>query len=259
MPFLRQLDDLILTTLDNLVVDEATDLKELVQLSVRCRQTDAWQEHLSVKAIERLAEIDTRVTGTTFPSRLRRFVLFPGMYEYFDTGRERLSREIDKLAQEAAENPDLLDSVLSDLVKGGRGDTYYFGHNLARHDTTRRLLGRIIGRESAAVPDATTELLGGYLRQVHDSDVAEWECILETIRKEPSMKSIAAEVTWRSGFSKSQFERILADYDSGEIDFSHFYSLMSVCVPRELDETHVMGLLTRWNALTGEKPFRFPL
>jgi len=256
--FRQQIDDLVLSTLERLADDEATDLAGVVQMTVRCRKTPAWQKYLSAEAIRRLGELDERITGTTFWGRVRRFVLFTGMHDRFYGGDEELAGKIGDLAREAGESPGLLEPLLDELVKGGPGGIYAFGCELAKHDPSRRLLARIVDAQRAA-PSGTAQLLGGYLRWIHDSDFAEWRRVMEGLRAEALTEAVADDLVFRSGYAASELDDMLADYDAGRISFSHFEPLTVVCAPTDVDESRVLGLLDRWNRLEGQKSPDFPV
>jgi hypothetical protein len=257
--FHHHLDDIVLTTLETLAEDEATDLQKLVHVIVACR--GVWQEHVSDSAKERLAALDAHITGTTFATRLRRVLLLSSFHERFDGAREsdEFPRRIGGLAQEALAHAELFDSVLPDLIKSGTREVYTFGFQLAARDMSRGLLRRIIDAHRAAARGASSQLLGGYLRQVYDLDPVEWQKVVNDLRSDPSLKAAAAELVFRSGFTKPVFQQLLGDYDAGEIDFAHLDLLTVTCVPGDLDEGDVSGLLARWDALAGQKSSEFPL
>ena len=257
--FHRHLDDLILTTLNNLVEDDATDLRQLVERIVLC--CGVWRDHVSHVARERLAALDVRITGTTLVSRVRRLVLLAGPDEYFhgDIESDELPRKVGELAQELVDHSESLDSVLCEVFKGGPAGVYSFGYQVAIRDSSRKLMRRMIDTQRAAGAGASTQMLGGYLRHLYECDRPAWEEVITDSLADPASSALAADLVARSGLTKMIFEQLLGSYDTGNINFSYFHSLMVTCTPGDLDEPHVLGLLSRWNELPGERSSEFPL
>jgi len=257
--FYGVLDETILATLEALADDEATDLRKLVDLTVACRRV--WKEHVSEPARTRLSAIDARITGTAFSSRVRRVLTLSSVHERFDeaSGLDELPGRIGELAQETVEHPELFASVAGDLIQGASFGIYLFGHELGVRDKSRGLLRQIVDCQRATQAGATTHLLGGYLRCLYEAERTEWERVLRGLFGDPSLKAVAPQLVWRSGLTKTVFEEMLQTYDKGELDFSHFHMLMVTGTRQELDEEHVLGLLSRWLALPGDKSAEFPL
>lgn len=253
------LDDMVLATLDALADDEATDLRELVDLTVTCRRV--WRQHVSESARTRLSAIDAKITGTTFSSRARRVLMLFSPHERFDeaNGFDGLPGRIGELAQEAVEHPEKFASVAGDLIQGASFGIYLFGRELSVRDKSRMFLRQILDCQRAAQAGATTHLLSGYLSHLYETERTEWERAVRGLFADPSLKAVAPHLVWRSGLTKTVFEDMLQAYDKGELDFSHFHMLTVTCPRQELDEEHVLGLLARWLALPGDKSPEFPL
>jgi hypothetical protein len=178
---------------------------------------------------ERLVTLRDKLTGSDFPSLLKRYVGMNLLTDEFDKEGNYVDgaqARIEELARQAVEAPSLLQPELKWLSTKQAEKGYQFGFALAKHDDGFVLLSHLIEAQREAGELGTAFFLGGYLRIVLERSKDLWEETLEMISKDSSLGRIVPELTWRSGeLTDSGAQRILRLANEGIAglgDFSVF-------------------------------------
>jgi len=239
------LSDRVLVTVEKLADDKATDLKQLVQGFARIRRF--WKDDYGSDVLQRLSEIDSKITGSSFSDRLRRIVHLSGWDDRYD-GKSRdevqFNQCVRELAIEAAESDEGFHDVLRGLVRGTNNVVFQFGREFSLHDEGRHLQDTIEAyrSEAASVSDL---FISGYLAAVFDKDPVEWEHVVRGLLNEEAFNNIIGSVIRNSGWSGDVILWLLNRYDSGAIDINCLLSFgYSRCL-KELEESTLLAFMER--------------
>jgi helix-turn-helix protein len=217
----------ILATLESLVEDGAADLKELVSTITSLRRYDPnW---LSESVQNHLACLEARITGCTFHSRLRRYVLLSSWDDHhakYADGDITFEKRLSDLADEAGGNSEILTGVLNDLVVSRNHAVYQFGYELSKRDRSRRFLSATIeAYRSVPNGEQSALLLGGFLRAICIDSRSEWERLILQLIDDPAFAKIAGALLQCSGLSDGSVLRLVAAVESGRIGSENLLAL----------------------------------
>ena len=218
-------------------------LSEMVIATIRKMASYAWLErsrllevvstivHYGSKkmpesVLEEWIILKDELTGSTFPDLLRRFVEMDFVEDYFHDGKkydkEWVESRIRELAEEAVENPNVLEPEYSwlttDKAKRGR----QFGYELGKLDTNFSLLGKLIRKHREPSDDRSVNFLGGYFRVLFERNTPLWEKKLDILSEDEYFKKFIPELTWHSGMTDRAADRILSMAKKGDIDANSF-------------------------------------
>jgi hypothetical protein len=167
-------------------------------------------EHLHPETLKHLRGLHDHLSGADYSTSLRRYVGLIDWYTSLDPEKQRGETEerITELARQAVEDPELFRTELRWLLSNEAENSFVFGRRLASQDPGLSFLEVIFGACRLASERPHLGLLGGYLRQVFESDAVAWESILERISADDTLVSYVPELTWRSGSSEQAARRI---------------------------------------------------
>lgn len=178
------------------------------------------------KTTERLNAILDGIAGTTFHSRLRRYV---GMPEHIDmiseSRRENREKELDALAGEAADL-NTLRPELGWLVTGGAVQGYRLGYDLAGKDPKWRSLPDIMGALKDAGDGGAGSFVGGYLRRVREKDAARWGAELDAVYGNERTRRLLPALVQQSGVTDESARKIMRGVRSGGLGCDAMRSVM---------------------------------
>lgn len=167
-------------------------------------------DRLDDPTIEQLKQVQDRLGGHDFSSRLHRYVGMLIWDERSETDdAERLRRQIRDLAQEAVRSRELLKGEFPWLLSDEAEDAYSFGKELASHDAGYTLLDELMEQQRTAGDSGSIDLLAGYLSVVAERDVDRWEQALDQVANDPVLAGRLPIITRHSGFSERAAARVL--------------------------------------------------
>jgi DNA-binding XRE family transcriptional regulator len=239
------LSDEILDTIEILVDDDATDLQQLVQDLSRIRRY--WKDSYDSSVIDRLEEIDLKITGASFSSRVRRIVHLSGLDDYGDEDGLDLNtytQLVDELALEASQSDDKFQEILSDLVRGTNSMVYQFGCEYAKYDRVKNL-EKIIEAHRAIGNESTTLLFSGYLKWIFNVDSQKWEDIIEELLSDDTFANLIGPIIRSSGYSDRIILSMLSRFDTGVLDNSCLRSFGYADCFKQIQETTFLEFVRR--------------
>lgn len=216
---IKALQGMVLDDVEELIEDSTTDLGALVNM-VRSKLRYGCDD-LDAEVVARLEGIDGKITGETFASKLRRFVLL-GNWDDLHKEDGELSCEFDMimqdLAREAVETPRLLFSEIAGVVEGDGMFLSRFGYELGKEDGKQVLLSGIIDEYGKRCGKANPSLLGGYLCAAHECDANGWEEIVLGLLSEDRIGPLIVDVIWRSGLTAKVVKELVEACKEGTIE-----------------------------------------
>lgn len=204
----------IFKTLNKLILDEATELNLLVEMIFSTCKYRAVK--LPKEVINELKKIDEQITGSKLTSRLKRFILYSGHYNCFDeTGKnkEKLYSIIRKIAKECNVNTKEFLKSISLLVKNSNSAVFNFGYELSKIDKKLRFLPIIIENYKKFFQEATHMLFAGYLKAIFESDIKNWESLIQKLIEDENFLKIIGPIVRDSGFTDFAIELLIVAYD----------------------------------------------
>lgn len=177
-----------------------------------------------------------KLTGSDFPSLMRRYVGMQAFTDHFDEMGNHVNQaepKIRELAAQAARNPAMLEPELQWLVTREAENGYRFGYELALNESGFESLPRIVGAQSRAEPNTSLACLGGYLRRVFEASPEKWEAILDNLAQDEKKAAWVGELTCSSGFSDRAAARLVKLAESGRMTIAQFKGVNARLVGEE--------------------------
>ncbi|KAF3998512.1 hypothetical protein [Glaciimonas immobilis] len=199
------------------VDDNFEELTQLVLRLLRYRNPEAPEDFTRA-----LTALSTKLVGTTFSERLRRYVLstiWEDDYPSDDDSDEPskiASRIRLGLAQEAARDDILLADALPVLFKSKGYRVEQFGFDVAGALADYRFDDAVLTQTRLAQTPVYSMFLSGYLRGVHGMNPTRWEALAEQLISDPQRWILLAVVC--SGMTEKIFDSVLGLYKSGAMD-----------------------------------------
>ena len=159
---------------------------------------------------EVLGEIKGDLTGSDFPSLLRRYVGMDLVEDRFDENGEYgdyTSDKIKELAKQAVENVKLLEKEFDWLFSEQARKVNFFGYSIAKLDKNFTLLDKLINLRKKY---KDTTLFGGYLSFIFESDKDLWEKVINSFYEDSAIQKLLPQLIWRSGISDNSLQKIIS-------------------------------------------------
>jgi hypothetical protein len=170
-------------------------------------------------------DFNKKLSPQDFSSLLQRYIAL-------DLHEERYSEEtgfntdltkpiIENLAQQALENPQLLESEFNWLITEKAKRVYDFGLALGQTDVKFTLSTRLIELyiNNSEKENINVGLLGGYFRALKEIDEEAFEIMLDSLLKNVQMKKFVPALTQGSGLTERGAIRITELLKNNEITF----------------------------------------
>ena len=161
---------------------------------------------------QRWEHLKDELIGSDFHSLMRRYVgtnllvdAFDENENYFEEGHP----QIHALAQQAVEDPHLLQSELQWLVTAEAHNGYAFGYQLGKKDDGFVILPTLLEAQRNAGENASAFFLGGYFRALFESNVTDWEKQLDALVEDNTLNVLIPDLTYHSGMTDRAGLRLL--------------------------------------------------
>ena len=194
---------------------------------------------------QRWEHLKDELIGSDFHSLMRRYVgtnlrvdAFDENENYFEEGHP----QIHTLAQQAIEEPHLLQSELQWLVTAEAHNGYAFGYQLAKKDDGFVILPTLLEAQRNAGENASAFFLGGYFRSLFEVDVTEWEKQLDALVENTVLNVLIPDLTYRSGITDQAGLRLLKLAEEGVMPVNSFASFFGSRVTDNLSDE----VFTQW-------------
>lgn len=157
-------------------------------------------------------DLKDELIGSDFHSLMQRYVGTHLHVDAFDENENYLEEghpQIHTLAQQAVEDPHLLQSELPWLVTTEAHNGYAFGYQLGKKDDGFVILSTLLEAQRNAGENASAFFLGGYFRSLFESNVTEWEKQLDVLVEDHTLNVLIPKLTYRSGMTNPAGLRLL--------------------------------------------------
>ncbi len=259
--FLERVDALVkIPDLSDMVVDTVITIfrkgyvnqKEIIKTINRILYyDDSYDNNLPVEVRQRFEQLQNELVGSDFHSLMQRYVGMDLLEDHLETnkdGVDRVQLHLEKLAQQAAEDPTLLQAELSWLVTTEAKNGYKFGYELGKRDRGFCLLPILLNSQRNAVDNASVYFLGGYFRVIFEKDLAQWEEQLDALIEDTRLNVMIPDITHRSGLTDRAGIRLLNLAKEGTIGINHFrtfiYGNTTINLSEEVFTTWIEFLLS---------------
>lgn len=209
----------VLDELEKLVDDKGPPLQKIVELvtrTIRFRE-DKYEK----KIISKLKDINNKITGNTYQTRLRRYVLLASWNDLDDDeGGTTQRKKLTCLAKESYLDINDFEKFVEEIVKGKNLQINQFGQILADEDNERQLLPIIIKTYKRLPNESEHLLLSGYLASVFLQDEKEWEQYALEILSDEEFGNIRFNIIRLSGLTDNIFIALLENLREGNLEIN---------------------------------------
>lgn len=214
----EEMQQTIFNTFESLIDDEATDLPYFLFILTELIRRKF--EKLAPEVLTKLKELERKITGTTFHSRLRRWVFFATCNDNYNDEEEDGAgdQQIKLLASEAISNIDLLKDGLTDLVMGKNMAIFELGKCLGQRDKKRELFTLIKNSYTQNIRNATWFFFSGYLKAIFELNPAIWEVFIDELVRDNSFCKFIGVLVRESGFTDASLEKLFREYEKERLE-----------------------------------------
>lgn len=237
------LSDMVLETLQMLSDKIYVDNRLLIKTVVEFLHDNG--KDLPDDIRHRWEHLRDELVGSDFHSMMQRYVGMNLLVDAVDEDENYLEEghpQIHTLAQQAVEEPHLLQSELQWLVTAEAHNGYAFGYQLGKRDNGFVMLPVLLDAQRKAVENASAFFLGGYFRALFENNVTEWEKQLDALVEDPRLNVLIPDLTYRSGITDRAGLRLLKLAQEGVMHISSFASFFDSRVTDNLSGE----VFTKW-------------
>ncbi len=219
----RNLLDMLVDTLARLVRERYADRRIVFETVQRILHYDG--KEMPVEARNRWQQLKSTLLGEDFHSLMERYVAMDLLEDRFDEEGKSVDKagpQIDTLAAQAVQQPQLLGEELPWLITGDAKNGFRFGYALGAKDPGFSLLPHLLETQRVAGAHGSAFFLSGYVRAMHERDQPRWEGLLDELAGDEELRTWVPELTWRSRLTDRAALRILGLAKRGAIDILHF-------------------------------------
>jgi len=222
-----ELSDMVVDTVMTIVYKRYGSQKQVIETISRILYyNDTYDtNNLPIEIRQRFEQLRDELVGSDFHSVMQRYIgmnLLEDQLEVNRDGVDLVQPHLEKLAQQASEDPTLLQAELSWLVTTEAKNGYKFGYELGKRDNDFCLMPTLLDAQRNAGDNASVYFLGGYFRTIFESDLAEWEEQLDALVEDTTLNVAIPELTHRSGLTDRAGLRLLNLAKGGITGINHF-------------------------------------
>ena len=221
------LSNMVVDTVVAIVHEKFASQKQVIEtISEILYYDDTYDDNgLPIQIRKRFEQLRDELVDSDFHSLMQRYVgmdLLEDQLEANKDGKDRVQPNLEKLAQQAFEDPTLLQAELSWLVTTEAKNGYKFGYELGKIDKGFCLLPTLLDAQRNAIDNASVYFLGGYFRVIFEKDLTQWEEQLDALIEDTTLNVMIPDLTYRSGLTDRAGIRLLNLAKNGIIDINHF-------------------------------------
>ena len=239
------LSDMVVNTIQSLAEKTVVDNRWLIKTVIEFLHHNS--KDLTDNIRQRWENLRDELVGSDFHSMMRRYVGMNLPVDAFDEDGNYLKEghpQIHSLAQQAVEDPHLLQSELPWLVTTDAGNGYVFGYQLGKKDNGFVMLPTLLDTQRKATDNASAFFLSGYFRALFESNVTEWEKQLEALVEDTTLNVLIPDLTHRSGMTDQAGLRLFKLAEAGLMHTNTFAVFFSSHVTDNLSDE----VFTKWIA-----------
>ncbi len=235
----------VLRTIEELIDDSATELREVVRFIVDTRRFRS--NNLSSEILERINLLDEKIAGTNLEQQVNRYVLNSTWSEERDEDipeEESLEKRVADLAERAVNECSEFLPLIKKLTHSEGHKLYQFGYEIGCRDEDKKLLSHILDSQRSAGGNGNTQFIGGYLRALRETAEEEWEKLIIELLFDIDFKEIAGQLIWRTGVNNNVLEQMLHAYAKGILTAKDFAIIHFSHETKQLDQGLVEEVLS---------------
>ena len=240
---IRSLSNMVIDTIRKLAKNPFVDNRLLIKTVVEFLHYKG--KDISNKMQQHWEQLEDELVGPDFHSMMERYVgmslridLVGENGNYLEQGHPK----IHDLAQQAIDNPELLEPELHWLVTTEAYNGWAFGYQLGKKDDGFVLLSILLDAQRKAGNNGSAFFLGGYFRSIFESDITKWEIQLDTLVQDPKLNKLILELTYRSGLTDKAGLRLLKLAQKSVINVINFHYFVGGNIIANLSE----NVFTEW-------------
>jgi hypothetical protein len=235
----------IMTTIEGLLDDPATEMRSVVRFIVDTRRFRL--ARLQEETLKRINQLDEKIAGSTLEKQIERYVLNSTWSEERDEDipeEQSIERRVTELAERAnSEYADFL-PLMEKLTRTEGHKLYQFAFEIGKRDNERKFLKSIIDAQHAAGTKGQTQFIGGYLRALREASEDKWERLIIKLLFDERFQGITGQLIWRTGINNNILTQMLQAYEKNILDARDFSVLQFPQDTRLLDQGLVEEALT---------------
>ena len=217
--------DMVVDTVNMIAKKMYADEKQVIETVNSILHYDG--EELPAKTRQHWEQLMEEIVGSDFHSMIQWYVGMDLLEDQFDEDANHVDQaqpQIEKLAQQAVENPTLLQSELSWLVTTEAKKGYDFGYELGKGDDAFAFQHTLLDAQRNAEEDASVSFLCGYFRAIYEKNVTQWEEQIDALADDPILHAVIPDLMRYSELTDLT-GRLLLELATGDIiSVSHFES-----------------------------------
>lgn len=219
----------IMTTLSEIVDDEATDRREFTHRLIGKLRFRS--ERLPRELVNRLRGLDKKLTGKSFWERFCRFVLNTNWDEDYtfkgDKSKESPipTRRVKKLVGEFIAQKHVIRDHLPKICSAEGHRLFDFGRLLAAELDEDSVVNEIIEAQLNADPTKNTQFIGGYFSGFRAQNSDRWERLVQGLLGSERTRTLGITIVLYSGRSESILRTLVKMFQSKTVDASVFNGL----------------------------------
>lgn len=242
---IEPLSDEILDTIEALLVDEATNIRNVVSFIVDTKRFRS--KELPVEILNRIDLLNQLVTGVSLEKHIDRYVINSSWAEERDEtnqAEDSLESKVSGIVKRAMSRPTELIPLFHKLCSNDGHKLSQFGFEIGTQDSDRKFLHPILDAKLAAASFGTTQFIGGYLRALRESSEDNWEKLIIKLIFSNKYKKIAGKIIWCSGINNAVLEMMFKACDEGIIELKDFAVLRYSADHQHLDQQIIEKVLS---------------
>ena len=221
--------DMVIGTIRDLIAHDRLDRFEVIEFLSQFLHPMKLNKDMPDEVQRSWESLRDEITPRDFPSLMKRYVALDLLFDKFDDKERYVDQaqpRIEELAQQAAEDPKLIEPELLWLttIEAKRG--FDFGYSLGKFDALQgfSLLPTLLKaqRETINNEKGSVFFLGGYFRALHQAHEKSYEDVLDMLAKNGDLAIMVPELTFRGGITERGATRIVEQAESGQINWGHF-------------------------------------
>ncbi len=190
-----ELADMVVDTVNMLGKKMYANEKQVIETVNSILHYDG--EELPVETRQHWEQLMDELVSDDFPSMMQRYVGMNLIEDQFDEDGNHVDQvqpQIEQLAQQAVENPTLLQSELSWLVTTEAKKGYDFGYEFGKRDDEFAFCHILLDAQRNAEGDGSVSFLRGYFRAIFDANENQWVERIDALADDPVLSRVIPDL-----------------------------------------------------------------
>ena len=193
------LADMVVETMGELDTLHDVDNLQVLETAMQVIRYDG--ESMPEATLQKWKQLRDSLIRTDYHSRMIRYIGTDLFEDRLDREEDRVDRkleELQQLAEESLDNPELLQREMDWLTTTRTADGHRFGYELSRIDEDFSLLDALIQAQLRTEEEFSLFFLGGYFAAIAERDTDLWEDQIGALAARADTQTWVSRLTWRS-------------------------------------------------------------